>query len=340
MADISVSALTSSDESAWRNYVNSHPDATIYHTLEWRDIICNEYKFEPVYLIAKTEGTVVGVLPVFFINNLRGKRFMSLLFSSYGGPVCDSEEVLRSLLDAVKAEGAKRGASSISIRAENRLEGFSEAEDYVASALDLRAGLEAIWKGFIHKRRTAIRRGEKFDLVLGWETGEAAVKDFYLLQLMSRKRQGLPTPSLSYYRTIMDSLKGNVFLAIVRKEKVPLAAGLFFKFKGNLLFAQGASDSRYWNYRPNDFLVWEVIKWAVNEGFSHFDFGLTQEEDDSLLMFKKKWGTVSKKWHTWRYPEGIGDRSGLHYEIGSAVFRGLPLPVSSYVGRHVIKWFG
>ena len=93
MADTDVSILTHSDEPVWQAYVNSHPDATIYHTLEWRDIIYNEYKFEPVYLMAKAEGTVVGVLPMFLINNLRGRRFVSLPFSIYGGPLGDTGPV-------------------------------------------------------------------------------------------------------------------------------------------------------------------------------------------------------------------------------------------------------
>lgn len=53
MANVDVSILTLSDEPAWQVYVNSHPDAKIYHTLEWRDILYDEYRFEPVYLIAR-----------------------------------------------------------------------------------------------------------------------------------------------------------------------------------------------------------------------------------------------------------------------------------------------
>jgi len=36
-----ISVLTSHYKALWQPYVNSHAHATIYHTLEWRDVLHN-----------------------------------------------------------------------------------------------------------------------------------------------------------------------------------------------------------------------------------------------------------------------------------------------------------
>jgi hypothetical protein len=341
VADVKVSVLSPSDEPAWREYVNAHPDATIYHTLEWRDILYNEYRVEPVYLIAKEGERIVGVLPMFFVKNLRGRRLMSLPFSIYGGPVCDSAEALYLLINCAWGECEEKGIGSLTIRTGGHITGFSAGKEYISSVLDIDKDMDAIWNMLKYNTRTAIRRARSNGLSFNFATDDDAIKAFYSLQLRSRKRQGLPTPSLRYYRSIVNGLNGRARLAIVRQGDTPLAGGLFFAFKDTFLFAQGASDYRYQNWRPNDLLVWEAIKRAHGEGFKSFDFGLTPCDDEELLFFKRKWGGSLTPWYDCVYPET--ERAGRHsllYNAGSAVFRRLPLWASARVGGAVIRCAG
>lgn len=340
-SDIDISGLTDAFEPAWNNYVSSHPYATIYHTLQWRDILYSEYHFEPLYLLAREGDKVVGTLPMFLINNLRGKRLVSLPFSIYGGPLFDNKEVLYRFLNYVKDKLAIEEFKSLRVRSSEKIKEVNLDSQYVASVLDLSAGVDAIWEGLRYKARTAVRRAKKNCLVFELSSDEAALKDFYSLQLMSRKRQGLPTPSIRYYRSMIASFKEKAWLALVRKDGKPLAGGLFFIYRDLVLFAQGASDRRYQTYRPNDLLVWEIIKRADGEGFNRFDFGLTPSSDKELLKFKRKWGAVSTCWYDYIYPEGEKlERADISYSVGSTVFKRLPLMVSARVGRHVIKNLG
>lgn len=341
MANVAVSILTLSDEPAWQAYVNAHPDATIYHTLEWRDILYNEYRFEPVYLMAKEGEKVAGILPLFLLKNLRGRRLVSLPFSIYGGPIYDSDEGLHKLLDYAKAECEKKGARLLRVRAGGAEMGGPKVERYVSSVLRIDAELPRIWDGFKYNTRTAIRRAQKHGLTFDFNSNDVTIRDFYLLQLMSRKRQGLPTPPLRYYRAIVDGLKCRARFAVVREGDVPLAGGLLFAFRDAVLFAQGASDYRHQNLRPNDLLIWEVIRWAKNNGFRRFDFGLTPRDDEELLFFKRKWGAVSIPYYDCVYPETEKrGRYGLSYNAGSAIFRILPLWASARVGSTVIRYMG
>ena len=340
-SNIYIRALKSEYDPLWKEYVESHPDATTYHSLEWRDILYNEYHFDPVYLLAIEGDKVVGILPMFLLNNLRGMRLESLPFSIYAGPLFDNQEVFYRLLNYVKSKLLINGLQSLRVRSSEKIKEVNLDREYVASILDLSVGLDVIWEGLRYKSRTAVRRAKKNCLTFELNSDEGALKDFYLLQLMSRKRQGLPTPSIRYYRSMIARFKEKAWLALVRKDGKPLAGGLFFIYRDVVLFAQGASDRRYQTYRPNDLLVWEVIRWATGEGYKKFDFGLTPDGDVDLMLFKRKWGAVSTPWYDYTYPERTElERAGTPYNVGSAIFKRLPLMVSARVGRYVIKHLG
>lgn len=356
---IGVSALTTADESAWQVYINSHPEGTIYHTLEWRDILYNEYRYEPAYLIAKEtlpplpgfmpvgaerldeSERIVGVLPMFIVKNLRGRRLRSLPFSIYGGPICDRKDVVSRLIQRAIGDADGKRLKSLVVRGNNGLEGLVPSKKYISSVLGLDAGLDSIWDRLKYNTRTAIRRAQTHGLTFEFERDDKIIEDFYSLQLSSRRRQGLPTPSIGYYQSIIDGLKEKAKLALVRKEGKAIAGGLFFMYHDVVLFALGASDYRYQTYRPNDLLVWETLQWASGEGCKRFDFGLTPDTDNELLRFKRKWGGVSTSWHDYIYPEDKeAERPGISHNVGSAILKRLPLRVSTRVGKYVIRCLG
>lgn len=338
MSDIKISILTPSDEPAWQDYVNSHPDATIYHTLEWRDILYNEYGFEPVYLIAKEEERVVGILPLFLIKNLRGRRLVSLPFSIYGGPVGDSKEVVSALLKKC-VEMVKEGrAASLEIKPCKHLDvevpGLSFDDWGIGRAVDLTVGIEALWKEFAYRRNVdrAIREGLMFTV-----SDNEMVEGFYKLQLMTRKRQGLPAPSLRYYNSFFKEMGGCVKLAMIESDGIPVAGGIFFAYKDKVLYALGASDHRYLHLRPNDLLVWEMMKWSALAGYKEFDLGPTPSGNDGLLHFKRKWGGKENLVKRCSYPLIQKNRANPD---GNILFKMLPLSVSKLVGSKVIRSMG
>lgn len=339
MTDINISALTSLDESAWRAYVNSHPDATIYHTLEWRDIIYNEYKFEPVYLMAKTEGTVVGVLPMFLIKNLRGRRFVSLPFSIYGGPLGNTGLVILTLL-AKCIEMVNEGkASSIEIRPFRQIDcaetlGFAVLEWGVGTVMDLTVGQDTLWGSFAE--RYNVLKGAKKGLRFILTDGER-LQEFYRLQLMTRRRLGLPTPSLGYYESFFKGLPGMAKLAIVEKDGKAVAGDLFFTYKDDVLLALNVSDREYRDYKPNDFMIWSITEWACKAGFKRLDHGPVSFEEKGLLHFKKKWGGETVKASRYYYPTVV--KKAIQTK-GSYLFKVIPEEIAGLAGHKVIQLFG
>ena len=49
-------------------FVRAHPGATLYHTLQWRDLIRDVFGHRPEYLVAAADGQIRGVLPLFHVT--------------------------------------------------------------------------------------------------------------------------------------------------------------------------------------------------------------------------------------------------------------------------------
>ena len=48
----------------------------------------------------------------------------------------------------------------------------------------------------------------------------------------------------------------------------------------------GGTNSEYFDLRPNDFLKYEIIKWAKNKGLKNFVLGGGYGSDDGIYQYK------------------------------------------------------
>jgi len=83
--------------------------------------------------------------------------------------------------------------------------------------------------------------------------------------------------------------KGLCDLVVVKFEGQVIAAGLLLKDKRNWHLEYAASDSNFLKLGPNQYLIWECIKGAKEQGAEFFDFGRTAVWQESLLEFKDRW---------------------------------------------------
>lgn len=78
----------------------------------------------------------------------------------------------------------------------------------------------------------------------------------------------------------------SLFIAYV-EDKIASAYLLMHDFT-IVYYHFGASDSKYYNLRPNNLLMYEIALWAKKQGFSRFHLGggVTDFADDPLFRFK------------------------------------------------------
>ena len=102
------------DEKAWDSYIYNSNSSTFYHQIGWRNVVEKTYKHKPIYLIAKEESAIKGVLPLFLMRSMIfGKALISGPFASCGG-VCGDDGIIEKALveEAKKITKARLDARS------------------------------------------------------------------------------------------------------------------------------------------------------------------------------------------------------------------------------------
>ena len=112
-----VTVASDVDRAAWDGFVSRHPDATGYHEWSWRRVFHRAFGHESIYLAARQNGRIAGVLPLVYINSVVfGRTLTSLPFLNYGGVVADSDSVARALVDAAADVARARRCRHVELR--------------------------------------------------------------------------------------------------------------------------------------------------------------------------------------------------------------------------------
>ena len=103
MIALKIYKLEREEEKAWDEYVWNSYSSTFYHQIGWRNVVEKTYKHKPIYLIAKENGELRGVLPLFLIKSIFfGKKLVSVPFAPYGGICADNEAIEKRLLKKLR----------------------------------------------------------------------------------------------------------------------------------------------------------------------------------------------------------------------------------------------
>ena len=95
---LEVYELKKEEEKLWDSYIYKSSSSTFYHQLGWRNVVKKTYKHKPIYLVAKENGEINGVLPLFLMKSvIFGKKLVSVPFAPYGG-VCADNDIAEKML--------------------------------------------------------------------------------------------------------------------------------------------------------------------------------------------------------------------------------------------------
>ncbi|KAF5438016.1 hypothetical protein C5S35_01115 [Candidatus Methanophagaceae archaeon] len=112
MPKLRITELEREDEAAWDAYVHNSQASTFYHQIGWRNVVEKTYKHKPIYMIAKEDSEIKGVLPLFLMRSwFFGKKLVSVPFAPYGGVCADNETAERALVGEAKRVTKEQGAN-------------------------------------------------------------------------------------------------------------------------------------------------------------------------------------------------------------------------------------
>ncbi len=337
-----VDLLREEEEPAWETFVESHPDATIYHTLAWRRATVESLGHRPKYLRALSpSGEVIGALPLFEVRAIGGKALVSVPLRDKGGPLVHDSAVARQLALAA-AELARKAKAKVALKfpppgLDEALTsaGFTVEKHWITTIVPVAMGEDQLWNDvFRSPTRRAVNKARNSGMIPRWSTDESDLAWFYRVFLMTRKKLGVPAYPFAFFQAIWRHLlpSGCVRLLLVEKEGVAQGALLVLPYKREVVSAYMGSNPDAKDARVNDLLFWEAIRWSAVSGFQSFYFGADSPLQEGLLAYKRKWGgeqfTIPNYFYS---PSGVvhrtTDSSHARYARTRKAISLLPLPL-------------
>jgi len=284
----------------WENFLDSEPRASIFHTTAWLEALQRTYGYDPiVYTTSPPDNELRnGVVFCQVTSWLTGRRLVSLPFSDHCEPLVDDPQELQTILGALeKGTEHSQAWNYVELRPLRHDEiktNFHESTcNYVLHRLDLAPSSSQLFAAF-HKGSTQrkIRRAEREGLRYEDGRSESLLLIFYRLLILTRRRHGVPPQPLMWFRNLIDCLGEALQIRVAFHGFRPIAAILTLRYKDTLLYKYGCSDERFHSLGGVQFLLWRSIQEAKSAGLRTLDFGRSDCDNEGLIHFKDRWGTI------------------------------------------------
>jgi Acetyltransferase (GNAT) domain len=346
-----VRELTAADVMSWTAFVSAHPDATLYHTLAWRDVVQRVFGHTPCYLLCERAGTISGVLPMFRVRMpLVGDKLVSMPYDiGAGGPLAADEVSERVLVEAAMELARSSRTDWLECRTQSRRPaldalGLRCTEPVILSELLLEPGVDP-WKGVSADNRQSVRKAQKRGVAVREAVTLADYEAFYQVYLVAFRNFGTPPYGHRYFPTVFHQLQRTrqvrLFLALVAGE---IVGGLLLYCWGrNLVSKFAAVTPEAVPLRAFAALYGQAIDCAVEEGARRLSWGTASRAQAGLIDFKERWGGQSHPAAVYclpvrRTPPGL-DRYYDDQGLGRRIWRHLPLTVTATLGGALNRWF-
>ncbi len=166
--------------------------------------------------------------------------------------------------------------------------GLTEATTHnVVRSLDLPLG--EIMRDFEHKVRKNLKRAVASDLDIEIDTSGARLDDFLNVyySTMDRTKAMENFFFSSEFFEAFNEMEGNYVYFHVLSGGQIISSELVLYGSENCYSFLGGTNHDFFHLRPNDFLKYEIIKWAKEKGLKQFILGGGYGDDDGIFKYKK-----------------------------------------------------
>jgi Acetyltransferase (GNAT) domain len=291
----------------WDNFVLESNNGTIFHLQKFFDYHRQD-TFTFNHLIFQDKGNIVALLP----GSRMGDLYESPIGSSYGSIVTKdvkfsfAMEIVSTLLDY----GRKKGISEFLLTSAPRVyerhpnenldfamlwQGFNYDLHYISSAIKLFPDTDIISRFQPTVRRNIRKALKNPDLRVEQNDN---YEEFYPILIENKARHDVkPTHSLEDLLKLKSLLPDNILLFMVYYKTKPIAGSCVFICNERVaLFFYNMLLYEYENLKPIHLVMYEVIKWATENGYKYIDTGVSQDTKAdnpmtpsmTLIDFKEK----------------------------------------------------
>ncbi|MDD5141895.1 GNAT family N-acetyltransferase [Methanoregula sp.] len=270
----------------WNKFVDSHPQGNVYQHSSIFEIYKNTKNYEPVrFALLEVESkTIKGVIQGVIIKEMNNvfSQFSSRAII-FGGPLISSDLSKKYALDLIQNFDDEVKKRTIYTEIRNLFEMKDTLDtipdysfiEHLNFLINLDRTENELWKSIHKDRRKNITRSEKYGLVFEEMKDDSKMDIFYSLLKTTYTNVQIPLADKSLFLAAMKLLvpSGHAKFFLARYEDRYIGARAILLYNKTIYdWYAGASLEDLSNY-PNEFLVWNILKWGIQNNYSRFDFG-------------------------------------------------------------------
>ncbi|HEY2106311.1 MAG TPA: GNAT family N-acetyltransferase [Candidatus Binataceae bacterium] len=330
----------SKGRAGWNELLNSFPEATIYHRDSWLQLLVRAYGLSLwLATLQRSDSVVAGCV---FARAPLSRRFVSLSFSDSCPPLTKEPGADRQLLSALVAQAPSR--SSYEVRGIGGVAGWETVECFATWRLGLDRPLARIEKGLAANFRRNLRHASPTTIKIDHGSGIDLVKRFYVMQVESRRRLGLPAQPWRFFELAREifAADGNFEVWLASENGEDVASAVFMGDGDVIHYKWGA---RRLNHRSNanHLLFWNAIEeFAPRARF--LDLGRADVRNKGLMRFKAELGASVSPLPSSFYPRAPRHVSAEVLTGGRAILAGIlsrmPVFATRMAGRVAYRFLG
>jgi FemAB-related protein (PEP-CTERM system-associated) len=273
----------------WDAFVRASEEGTPFHLTAWRQVVEESFGHRPHYLMAKRAGAIEGVLPLFEVPRwLGGRSLISVPNGVYGGICAVTQDARLALLEAAEALGRRCHAAYLELR-NCRDQGLAlpSTELYATFCRAISPDEAQNFEAIPRKQRRMIKQGAKHGLRA--EIGRDHLDECYAIYAHSVRNLGSPVFPRTLFQAILKAFDKECQILTVWHEGRVVAGVLTLFYQDRVLPYYGGALREAFQYAVNDFMYWELMRYASRGGYQIFDFGRSRVGTGSY-HFKRHWG--------------------------------------------------
>ena len=287
----------------WNDYVKKVPNYDVFYLKEYVFSFMKENREngEPLLIIYENgEDYAINVVfrrdiseTEYFNGKLEEGKYFDLI-SPYGyggflGNVSDYEKVDLEYEEYCRQSGY--------ICEFVRFELFSDYYRFFAGEVetrthnvirDLDMELDDIWMDFKQKVRKNVKRATKSGLEIVVDESGKYLDDFLNIYYGTMERTKAESQfffSRAFFERL-SQMHGNYVYFHVKYEEKIISTELVIYGADTCYSYLGGTNKEFFDLRPNDFLKYEIIKWAKKKGLKRFVLGGGYGQDDGIYQYK------------------------------------------------------
>ncbi|MFN7925666.1 MAG: FemAB family XrtA/PEP-CTERM system-associated protein [Bryobacteraceae bacterium] len=341
-----IESLEPNGFAAWDAYVAKHPQGTPFHLTAWRKTIEEIFGYRAIYLKAvASDGSIVGVLPLFLVDGfMTGKVLISSPFAVYGGILADSAEARDAIGAELRKIAETESVQYVDLRNTDPAQclGLTAVDRYVTFTLPVKPMTdEELMSVVSKKRRNMVRKALKSPYST---RSTRSIDHFYRLLSQNYRRLGTPVFPRRFFERMLANFGDVVDIREILVGDQVAVAALNFYWAGSMHTYYAASDPEFLSHAPNDYMYFDFLRWAGQNGFHTFDFGRSKKETGTF-EFKRLWGATEVRELPYEVmlvrrkdPPNFSPKNPK-FEMAIKVWQKLPLAVTNALGPRLIRMF-